>query len=275
MPGSDVKPPTGAVAAHLEAVRQRLTSATATRSMAAQQSVFVRNYRHSEGQTPGWRVLRERQLQAGPRAGLLRWSQLTLQSMDQPAHQLKLDVYETVSPQAAQQLMIELLTGFQALPASLSIGRDIGDADVVLPGDRVRLFTRGNLAVAVANAGPQLVPVGELARSLDAFLIAAPLAIQAARGAATPPAATMDFAAVATAAASRAAEPMLRWVTELGTLQQREDGSIEVEGGPQSAALNAQDEQGQGWLPVTTDSGGAPNAGPEPPAKRTTRRGKR
>lgn len=241
MPGPHVTPPGGPAPAHLEAIRRRLSEAQVLPAPSA--ALLVRHYRHSSAQMPGWVLLRERHVDARGRSGLLRASHLMLQAAGNLARKLKLEVYETTSPEAARELLVELLTAFETLPARLAVGHEVGDADVMLPLDRVRLFTRGNLAVAVSNAGTDLVAAGEAAQALDAFIVAPPLPER------LPRAAALGRRAEATeAVAAASGEPMERYVAASGSLRQRDDGSIELVGGEEATTQrHVQGEGEAGW----------------------------
>jgi hypothetical protein len=189
---------------------------------------------------------------------VLRFTEVTLVGVDDPARVLKLDVYETVSPDVARTLLIELLTGFQALPDKLPVSQGVGDAEISLPGDRVLLFTRGNLAIVVANAGEQPQPVSEIARSLDTFLIA-------------PPRAGEPVRMTAARTERSEADPMLKYTAESGVLRQQEDGSVALEGGAQSHMAFVLDEPGDAWHPVEAPGEGDNPAAGARPRRRTKR----
>lgn len=240
MPSTDVN---STDPAHIEAVRRRLVAAPANAKRAGPM-VLVRQYRHVAGQTPGWRLLQQRQLQPAGRADVVRLTLMTLAADDNADSMLKLDVYETVSPEAANALMVELLTGFQTLPERLVVSREIGDAEVMLPDDRTRLFTRGNLVVSVTNAGTRIVAAGETAKALDDFITAP----------ARPAAMHKRGAAPSEAAAPEGA--MLRFVTDGGALRQDAEGTLLVEADRPPAVAYALDEQSGAWYPVALGKSG-------------------
>lgn len=246
MPGPDVS---STATAHLEAVRRRLVSA---RSQASGPGIFVRLYRHSAGQTPDWQLLRQRQVPTTGRADLLRLTQLTLASVAQPQRLIKVEVYETPSPEAAQSLLVELLTSFQALPDAVVLGHDVGEAGIALPGDMARLFARGNLVVTLASVGAERSAVGEAARSVDQFLTAPPLA--SAPGAKRKRRAAAEAAADKSAAAG--ADTMVRYVSSKGPIRLRADGELAAEVGELPAA-QVLDDRVDGWMaPAPAASGG-------------------
>jgi hypothetical protein len=223
---------------HIEAVRRRLAvGGPATTSP----GLFVRNYRHTAAQTPGWRPTRVRQPVPAARPDVLRLTQVMLAAEDAGPGLVKLEVYETASAEAARELLVELLTGFQALPEALTVGRDLGEADVVLPGDQARLFARGNLVLALTGAGPLPGGVGAIASSVDRFLTAAP------RGAA--PRRRRAAHAAAGPAAEAPEGAMLRFVHAGGSLSQGDDGVIRAADGSTPAA-HALDEREDAWHPL-------------------------
>jgi hypothetical protein len=246
MPGPDVR---STAAAHLEAVRRRLVTA---RAQASGPGIFVRLYRHSAAQTPDWRLLRQRQVPAAGRADLLRLTQLMLASVAQPQRLIKLEVYETPSPEAAQTLLVELLTSFQALPDALELGHEVGDAGIALPGDMARLFTRGNLVVTLASAGTERVAVGEAARSVDHFLTAPP--VTSASSAKRKRRVAAEAAADEPAAVDT--DAMVRYVSSKGPIRLQANGELTVEVGELPAA-QVLDDRVDGWIsPVPAIRGG-------------------
>jgi hypothetical protein len=173
MSGPDVTPPGKPSELHLRAVRERIIARPSVRAAAAP-GVFFRSFHHNEAQTPGWKLKRARTLSQTGLPNVLRVTHLSLAAADAPACLVKVEVYETPSPEAARELMLDLLTGFQSLPERVELEEAIGEASVVFPRDTARLVARGNLVVVLANAGTQLASVGEIARSLDRFLMDAP-----------------------------------------------------------------------------------------------------
>lgn len=258
MPGPRVTPPSAPAAGHLEAVRRRLAVIAARAAPAP--AMLIRHYRFSPGQAPGWQVLRQRHLVPQGRAGVMRLTQVTVAATEDPARVLKLEVYETASGDAARALLVELLTAFQVLPEQMTISQGVGEADIALPGDRVRLFTRGNLVVVLADAGPQAQPVGALAAGFDAFFTAAPAAPSVK-------CATVKRAAASPGTASEG-PPMLKFVAAAGALRQLDDGTLVVEGSDQPPTALVLDADDDTWRPSDVSGGedGAPApARPRPP----------
>lgn len=238
MPSPDVRP---TAAAHLEAIRRRLVGA---KSRATGPGTFVRQYRHSAGQTPDWQLLLQRQVPTAGRADLLRVTQLMLVAVGQAQRLVKVEVYETSSPEAARSLLVELLTTFQALPDMIQLGHEVGDAVIELPGDMARLFARGNLVVSLASAGAERAAVGEAARSLDRFLTAPPLSTVARR---------KRKSTAERAVAS--ADAMVRYVASEGPIRLQADGELKAEIGELPAA-QVLDDHLDGWIALTSAVGG-------------------
>lgn len=82
---------------------------------------------------------------------------------------LGVHVTECASVVAAREALLDALGDFQ----SPGVGRrtDLGIGDVAFGDGSVLLFARGNLMVLVRNAGRQVDPVIEPARTLDAHLV--------------------------------------------------------------------------------------------------------
>ncbi len=254
MPSPDVKP---TAAAHLQAVRQRLLG-PATKAVSPGPGIFVRQYRHSAGQTPAWQLLRQRQVPAAGRAGLLRLTQLTLAAQGRAQQVIKVEVYETSGPEAAYELLVELLTAFQALPETLELGDEVGEVVIAMPGDMARLFARGNLVVTLASVGAERVAVGDAARSVDQFLTAPPRgmvaqpAAESANKAAGKSAAKGKRRPAAEPAAAEAvadadADAMVRYVASAGPIRLQDDGTLKAEAGAMPAA-QVLDERADGWV---------------------------
>lgn len=232
----------------MRAIRERIVAHVAALERSAQPSaILIQSYRHSDVQTPGWILKRAKTLEATGRPGVRRLTQLTLAARDAVSELLKLDVYETDSAQTARSLLIELLTSFQSLPEKIVVGSEVGEMDIILPGDSAGVFTRGNLLVTLANAGTRMRPVRELARAFDASLIAQPASRERSK-------ATSESAPRAT---------MRKFVSMTGSLRQQDDGSVVAEDAAAPAAYLF-DEADATWHEVED-----PDEGPRQPPRRT------
>jgi len=230
MPGPDVTPPAKPSELHLRAVRERIVARSKARSAVAP-GVFFRSFQYDSAQTPGWTLKRARTVLTGV-PGIFRLTQLTLAAAEAPACTVKLEVYETRSPEAARELLVDLLTGFQSLPELVELEDGIGETAVVFPRDTARLLARGNLVVLIANSGSQLRGVSGIARALDQFLLEAPVAgANAAAAALTAPTAGV----------------MTRFATDAGPLRQTSDGAVVTEEGAEVPPESAFDVRNQRW----------------------------
>jgi hypothetical protein len=246
MSGPDVTtPPREPSDKHLRAVRERIVPRASAPRLAGP-AIFIRRFQYSEVQTPGWTLKRARALAPTGRPNVIRLTQLSLAAADEPARLLKLDVYETPSPEAARELMVELLTGFQSLPGQVELDEEIGEADLVFPLDTARLVVRGNLVMLLANAGAQVTSVGDVARSLDRFLV----------GVAVP--------STSTTAAGTAVEVMMRFTAGTGSLRQRDDGVVVTQEGTEVPAEAAFDAVNERWRRLA-------EPGPADPSRMTRR----
>jgi hypothetical protein len=269
MSGPDVTAPKKPPDQHLQAVQERLVARAQARRADAP-GVFVRRYQYSAEQIPGWVVTRARTVEPTGRPGVLRLTQLTLAVADAPAELVKLDVYETPSPEAARELLLELLTGYQSLPGRVELADDVGDADVAFPGDGTRIFTRGNLVLLLVNAGGHARTVCELARSIDSFLMAPPAE---AAPAAAAPAGRAAATAEASEASSASEAPgpsgaMTRYMVSRGTLRQEADGSIVAQEPAGRPVVSRFDAGRDGWQA----EGGSRDDEPRAPQRRRPRR---
>lgn len=89
---------------------------------------------------------------------------------------LSIDVFERDSRIEAHQLLVDMLGQFESSLVARDTKTPIGDVSFSVPGEGAILFARANVVVLVTNAGPNLVPVTDAARSLDADLVRRPTA---------------------------------------------------------------------------------------------------
>jgi hypothetical protein len=80
---------------------------------------------------------------------------------------VRLDLVETASPAAAQELLQRLLGEFEAPEVARQEEPAAGEVSYAMPGDTAVVFTRANVVAMVRNAGRDVVPVTGFARSLD------------------------------------------------------------------------------------------------------------
>jgi hypothetical protein len=84
---------------------------------------------------------------------------------------LSIDVLECASVKAAHDQLLEMLANVQSPKVERQTGKNSpGDVAFGLANTMI-LFARVNLAVWIRNAGPRVLPVGVLARELDAQIL--------------------------------------------------------------------------------------------------------
>jgi hypothetical protein len=84
---------------------------------------------------------------------------------------LSVDVVECASVKAAHDQLLEMLADVQSPKVEQQTGKTApGDVAFGLANTMI-LFARANLAVWIRNAGPRVVPVGVVARELDAQIL--------------------------------------------------------------------------------------------------------
>jgi len=129
-------------------------------------------WRHFLGgrELPGWRAHRIQRVEA---PGFPPAHQSIWQRADGRGQiLLAFDVYESPSAADAREFLVRLLAEFQSpllerIPA-------IGDVAFTVPGEGAILFARGNLVVALRNAGAETIALGDIARRYDENLRARP-----------------------------------------------------------------------------------------------------
>ena len=136
------------------------------------ENLFVWRFGLKGDELPGW-LIREADEMSAPGA------YLAIQSMWQPSDDaagraVRVDVYECSSRLAAHTFLLRVLAEFQ-LPGVVRSGPAApGDVAFTLPGDTGIVFSRANLVFRVLNAGRNLVPTQEVARTLDAQVVSKP-----------------------------------------------------------------------------------------------------
>jgi hypothetical protein len=84
---------------------------------------------------------------------------------------LSVDVFECASVKAAHDQLLEMLADVQSPKVERQAGEKApGDVAFGLANTMI-LFARANLAVWIRNGGPRVVPVGVVARQLDAEIL--------------------------------------------------------------------------------------------------------
>jgi hypothetical protein len=158
---------------HLEALRNALP-ADALRPAPSAEEVTVQNFRFMADMLPEWTFTRARVVEADNGVRLV---QMTARSGNNEAQALRVEVYETPATEAAREVLLHVLTGFQVSPAQqLAIAPDVGEVRVSLGAALV--FTRGNLVVALFNIGAAPAPLEAIAQGLDAAVIKRPTVVE-------------------------------------------------------------------------------------------------
>jgi hypothetical protein len=128
----------------------------------------VRDFAFRGDELPGWALVKARRNDAldPPRLDTF-WRPAD----GSPDTLLGVQVIERPSVVAAREALLGVLADVQSTAIVRRTDLQIGD---VLFGQEFMLaFTRGNLAVVVRNAGRKVMPVEELAQSVDALIVRA------------------------------------------------------------------------------------------------------
>jgi len=120
----------------------------------------------SGNEFPGWQLARQAR-QATDTPGVRSVTRTTWQGANRD-ELLGMDVVECDSPAAARETLLRMLGEFQG--PQLAPVNGIGEVAFGTPGETAIVFARGNRMATVRNAGRRVVPLGDLARALDALL---------------------------------------------------------------------------------------------------------
>jgi hypothetical protein len=128
---------------------------------------IVKGFRIEGSEIKHWRLQRvKRDEQAGTTALRSLWSH-----GDSGEELLSVDVFECASVKAAHDQLLEVLANVQSPKVERKTEKTApGDVAFGLANTMI-LFARANLAVSIRNAGPRVVPVGVVARELDAQIL--------------------------------------------------------------------------------------------------------
>ncbi len=139
------------------------------------EGLFVQHYQFYPDQLPGWHVVRSREIRLPDLPPLVR---VMLQADDDRNRLLKVDVYEARSREAAHDLIIEILAGFQLLPDEAQAGDQVGDVTFIVSREQGVVFCRSNLVCTVLNAGAHAISANEVATLLDQAIVSKPVPTQ-------------------------------------------------------------------------------------------------
>jgi hypothetical protein len=128
---------------------------------------MVREFRLEGLEIKNWRLQRVK-TEAGAKTIALRslWAH-----GDSGEELLSVDVFECASVKEARDQLLEMLADVQSPKVERQTGQTApGDVAFGLANTMI-LFARANLVVWIRNAGPRIVPVGVVARKLDAQIL--------------------------------------------------------------------------------------------------------
>jgi hypothetical protein len=128
---------------------------------------MVKGFRIEGSEIKNWRLQRvKRDERAGTTTMLSLWSH-----GDSGEDLLSVDVFECASVKAAHDQLLEVLANVQSPKVERKTEKTApGDVAFGLANTMI-LFARANLVVSIRNAGPRIVPVGAVARELDAKIL--------------------------------------------------------------------------------------------------------
>lgn len=130
--------------------------------------LFVAGIRLDGRELPSWNIERHRELRSAELPRTVR----SLWQHSQGEVALLVEIYECDSRVEARGRLLDLLSHFQG-PA-LERTEELGDVAFAARGDTSIVFARGNLAVAVRNAGDEPVTVREAATRVDEHITSRP-----------------------------------------------------------------------------------------------------
>lgn len=136
------------------------------------ESLFVWKYVLGEKQLPGWRPERIQPLRTNRAPS--GFQSLWQRTDGRGRVLLGLDIFECGSAIAAHEYLVWLLGEFQSPLIERRDDLGIGSVSFTVPGETAIVFARANLVAMMRNAGPELVPLAEIARRFDAFIAARP-----------------------------------------------------------------------------------------------------
>jgi hypothetical protein len=156
----------------LDGLRQRFDHEAWRGANRLEEELFVHRFLPPPDLLEGWIAARTQLIETAD------WPR-TIESIWQPPEGgrerlLRVDFFECASRDDAHDFLIRLLANFQSPEIKRDEDGKIGDVAFTGPGRGLALFARANLVLAVRNAGPEVVAVGDAAQQVDAELIARP-----------------------------------------------------------------------------------------------------
>jgi hypothetical protein len=128
----------------------------------------VRDFAFKGDELPGWALIKSRHSDALDPPRLDTFWRPAGGSSDTL---LGVQVIERPSVAAAREALLGVLADVQS--AAIVRRTDLHIGDVLFGQEFMLAFVRGNLVVLVRNAGPKVVPVVQLAQSVDAIVVRA------------------------------------------------------------------------------------------------------
>ena len=128
----------------------------------------VRNIALPKGLVAGLDPARVREIDPGDGSRLLR---VSWPVPGKEAALLVMDIRECESRDAAHQVVLELLANMQAPDVRRMEGDAPGDVAFARDPAAAVVFARGNIAFSIRNGGETLVPVDEVAKTLDTWIM--------------------------------------------------------------------------------------------------------
>lgn len=152
----------------LEAVRQRYEFSAWKGINQLDHELSIRDVKPPEGRIEGLDTQQIRRIDPGDGSRLLRMS---WEVPDREGTLLLMDIRECPSRDAAHEVMLELLANMQA-PDVYRLEEDApGDIAFSRDPSASLIFARGNVAVSIANGGSEIVPVDQVARVMDEYIM--------------------------------------------------------------------------------------------------------
>ena len=152
----------------LDAVSQKFDFAAWRGINQLDRELLVRNIALPRDLVPGLDPGRIREIDPGDGSRLLR---VSWPVPGQEAALLVMDIRECESRDVAHQVVLELLANMQA-PDVKRLGDDApGDVAFARDSTTDMIFARGNIALSIRNGGKTVVPVDEVAKTLDHWIM--------------------------------------------------------------------------------------------------------
>jgi hypothetical protein len=128
---------------------------------------MVKGFRIEDLQIKNWKPLR---VKVEERARTIALRSLWAHG-DSEEELLTIDLFECASVKAAHDQLLEMLADVQSPKVERQTGKNAPGEVAFGLANTMIMFARANLAVWIRNAGPKLVPVGVIARQVDAQIL--------------------------------------------------------------------------------------------------------